>query len=107
MRHPAGVHYCSLVPGRASKHALQFASLEHFRSLAGHIFSFRRRVALRSQSFISGIISGIPTVTGSNVFAVLATDASGAGSELVCGLRVIAHPPSGPAMPAGIVSWWR
>jgi hypothetical protein len=56
----------------------------------------------------AGLISGVPTVSGSNVFAILATDAAGLTTELVCGLHVLtAAPPQVVAMPAGIVSWWR
>lgn len=55
----------------------------------------------------AGLVSGIPTAAGSNVFAIVVTDAVGASTELVSGLRVIPRPPPGPAMPPGIVSWWR
>ncbi|PYI84927.1 MAG: hypothetical protein DME26_12290, partial [Verrucomicrobia bacterium] len=53
----------------------------------------------------SGFISGVPTVAGSNVFAVLATDAAGLATELICGLRVL--PVGPPAMAPGLVAWWR
>src|SRR5439155_895340 len=50
----------------------------------------------------AGLVSGVPTIPGSNVFGVLGTDAVGAATELVCGLRVLQ-----PATPAGLVAWWR
>jgi hypothetical protein len=55
----------------------------------------------------SGQVSGVPTTPGSNVFAVLATDAIGLSTELICSLTVLPTPQQVPAMPAGIVSWWR
>ena len=55
----------------------------------------------------SGVLSGIPAVPGSNTFAILATDAAGLSTELICGLRVLPGVSPVPAMPAGIVSWWR
>lgn len=53
----------------------------------------------------SGQISGVPAATGSNVFAVRATDSVGVSTELICG--VLVRPALVAAMPAGLVSWWR
>jgi hypothetical protein len=53
----------------------------------------------------SGLVNGVPTLPGSNVFAVLATDAAGSASELVCGLEVL--PTDTPVMPGGLLAWWR
>jgi hypothetical protein len=54
-----------------------------------------------------GLISGVPTTAGSNVFAVLATDAAGLSTELICGLKVLPDVLPVSAMPAGLVAWWQ
>ena len=56
----------------------------------------------------AGQVSGVPTAPGSNVFAVLATDAAGLSTEMICSLRVLpAEATPLPAMPAGLIGWWR
>ena len=50
----------------------------------------------------SGVIAGTPTVPGSYPFAIRATDAAGIFTEQLWNLRVLP-----PAMPAGLVAWWR
>jgi hypothetical protein len=55
----------------------------------------------------SGQVSGVPTTASSNTFAVLATDAAGLSTELICGLRVLPVVVPVAVMPPGLVSWWR
>jgi len=55
----------------------------------------------------AGLLRGIPTVAGSNVFAVLATDAAGLSAELLCSLQVQPTVVPVAVMPPGMVSWWR
>jgi hypothetical protein len=51
----------------------------------------------------AGLVSGVPTASGTFDFTVRATDAVGKFSEQMCVLQVFAS----IAAPAGIVSWWR
>lgn len=53
----------------------------------------------------SGLISGVPAAPGSNVFALLVTDAAGQSRERVFGLRVAPAPVV--ATPPGLLAWWR
>lgn len=55
----------------------------------------------------SGLLSGVPTVPGTNVFGIQVTDSYQSSSELICGMSVLPGLPQAPLMPAGIVSWWR
>ena len=50
----------------------------------------------------AGLISGIPVLPGSYTFAIRATDSIGVFTEQLWSLRVLP-----PAMPAGLVAWWR
>jgi hypothetical protein len=49
-----------------------------------------------------GVISGTPAAVGTSQFAILATDANGNSTEQFYSLHVVT-----PAMPAGLVGWWR
>jgi len=50
----------------------------------------------------SGLLGGIPATPATNVFAGLATDSAGMTREQVFSLQVLP-----PAMPTGLVAWWR
>lgn len=50
----------------------------------------------------AGLVSGVPTIGGTSVFAVRVTDSERQFSEQVFNLRILA-----PVVPAGLVAWWR